>query len=85
VRPDAPPDPADKGADQFVSRRAGYQMDRVDWLLAYLDRNTAATLASGEGGLLARHIHALRDENAALRDENAELRADLRTLGLEAA
>ena len=72
------PDPADKGADQFVSRRAGYQMDRVDWLLAYLDRHTAATLASGEGGLLAAEIHRLRAENA-------ELRADLRTLGLEAA
>ena len=69
--PPLAPDPADKGADQFVSRRAGYQ-------LAYLDRHTAATLASGEGGLLAAEIHRLRAENA-------ELRADLRTLGVEAA
>jgi hypothetical protein len=56
------PDPADKGADQFqpVNRRAGYGSDRIALVLDYLDRWPAATLASGEGKLLADEIHRLR-------------------------
>jgi hypothetical protein len=59
------PDPADKGADQFqpVNRRAGYGTDRLSRLLDYLDRWPAATLASGEGKLLADEIHRLRGKN----------------------
>jgi len=57
------PDPADKGADTFtnVNRRAGYGNDRLEWLLDYLRRNPAASLASGEGGVLAAEIHRLRE------------------------
>jgi hypothetical protein len=56
------PDPADKGADQFhpVNRRAGYAADRLARILDYLDRWPFATLASGEGKLLADEIHRLR-------------------------
>jgi hypothetical protein len=59
------PDPADKGADQFqpVNRRAGYGTDRLARLLDYLDRWPAATLASGEGKLLADEIHRLKGTN----------------------
>jgi hypothetical protein len=61
--PDAP-DPADKGADQFqpVNRRAGYSNDRLTRLLDYLERWPHATLASGEGRILADEIHRLRGE-----------------------
>jgi len=57
------PDPADKGADTFVAvnRRAGYGNDRLEWLLDYLARNPAASLQSGEGGVLAAEIHRLRE------------------------
>lgn len=57
------PDPAD-GADQFVpvTRRAGYGSAnaRLERLLDWLDRRPAATLASGEGGLLAAEVQRLR-------------------------
>lgn len=54
------PDPTDRAAaDQFSNHRAGYTK-KVESLLAYLDRNPYATLASGEGKLLADEVHRLR-------------------------
>lgn len=54
------PDPTDKlAADQFVNHRAGYNA-KVESLLAYLERNPFATLASGEGRTLAEEVHRLR-------------------------
>lgn len=54
------PDPTDKlAADQFVNHRSGYNQ-KVEPLLEYLDRKPYATLASGEGRILAEEIHRLR-------------------------
>lgn len=57
---DKPGDPADKGLDTFVSHRAGYGDDRLARIVDYLRRNPRATLASGEGGMLAQHILLLQ-------------------------
>jgi hypothetical protein len=49
-----------RGADQFQpTHRAGYHADKLTWLLQWLTDHPDATLASGEGGLLAAHIARL--------------------------
>ena len=51
-----------KAADQFQpTHRAGYHADKLCWLLQWLTDHPDATLASGEGGILAAEIHRLRD------------------------
>lgn len=48
------------GSDQFQpTHRNGYRTDRLAWLLDWLRAHPDATLASGEGGLLAAHIARL--------------------------
>jgi hypothetical protein len=45
--------------DNF-SHRAGYQENKLEWLLRWLEKNPHATLGSGEGKILADEIARLR-------------------------
>lgn len=49
------------GADQFQpTHRAGYHTDKLSWLLDWLRDHPDATLASGEGLVLAQEVERLR-------------------------
>jgi hypothetical protein len=56
------PDPTDKiAADQFQpNHRAGYQSDKLAFLMQWLTDHPDATLASGEGRVLRDEINRLR-------------------------
>lgn len=67
------PDPADKhaGADQFqpTNHRAGYQTDKLAWLMQWLTDHPDADLRSGEGKVLRMEIERLRDAIAIMYRE----------------
>lgn len=55
--------PLPDGADTFVpvvNRRAGYQQDKLAWVIAWIRKHPDATLASGEAALLVAEIDRLR-------------------------